>query len=463
LIQIGRKDILWNYAATFLKIAASVLLLPFILRLMPSEMVGIWSVFMTTTAFAGLLDFGFNPSFTRNVTYVFSGVQTLKANGFESRSAGVRSIDYGLLKGVISAMKWFYLRMSVILFLLLGALGTYFIYTLMQNYKGDRHEVYLAWALLCIINTYNLYTLYYDSLLQGRGLVKRSKQIMIAGQTVYIVIAIILLLTGYGLVAVVSAQASSVIIIRWLSYQSFFTGEIKQNLQTVLPRPRKEVLAAIYPNAVKIGLTSLGGFMVQRSAIIIGSLYLSLDEIASYGITMQLITVIAGLATIYTATYQPRIVQLRVTQDNQEIKKIYLKGQMIMLLTIITGGLFLLTYGEWALNLIGSKTHFIPVGMVLIAIIISFLENNHAVAGGILLTKNEVPFFRAALLSGGVTVLLLLMLFRFTDIGLWAMIAAPGIAQAMYQNWKWPIVVIHELEITKKDISKSISGILNLK
>ena len=100
-MQISKKDVLWNYAATFLKIAASVLLLPIILRRMPTEMVGIWSVFMTITAFSTLLDFGFSPSFTRNVTYIFSGVRTLQKKGFEVVDEQSASIDYGLLKGII--------------------------------------------------------------------------------------------------------------------------------------------------------------------------------------------------------------------------------------------------------------------------------------------------------------------------------------------------------------------------
>jgi O-antigen/teichoic acid export membrane protein len=460
-MQIGRKDIIWNYAATFLKIASSVLLLPFILRVMPSETVGIWSVFMTLTAFAGLLDFGFSPSFTRNVTYVFSGVRTLKAKGFESVSTENQTIDYRLLKGVISAMRWFYFRMAIILFLLLATLGTYYIYSLLQNYKGEHQEVYIAWALLCFINTYNLFTLYYDSLLQGKGLVKRSKQIVIAGQTVYLVIAAILILAGYGLVAIVSAQVSSVFIIRWLSYHSFFTQEIKQELHNVNAFPKKDILEVIYPNALKIGLTSVGAFMVQRSAIVIGSLYLSLEEIASYGITIQLIMVLAGFATIYTTTYLPKIAQLRVEENNQAIKELYLKGQMVLLLTYIAGGMILLILGEWALNFIGSQTRFMPTLIVLMAIIISFLENNHGIAGTILLTKNEVPFFKASLFAGCTTILLLLLLFQFTNFGLWAMIAAPGIAQGVYQNWKWPFVVFKELEITKKDISKAIIRIIN--
>jgi len=422
---------------------------------MPSEKVGIWSIFMTITAFAGLLDFGFNPAFTRNVTYIFSGVRNLKVKGVEPISADIQTIDYGLLKGLIGAMRWFYLRMAIVLLLVLASLGTYYIYSLLHNYTGNKQEVYIAWSILCIINTYNLFTLYYDTLLQGKGLVKRSKQIVIIGNTVYLIIASVLIIAGYGLVAIVSAQASTVIIIRWLSYHSFFTREIKQLLNSAKPRPKKEVLNAIYPNALKIGLTTLGGFMVQRSAIIIGSLYLTLKEIATYGITMQLIAVVAGLAGIYTATYQPKIAQLRVGKNNPAIKELYLKGLIVLLLTYISGGMGLFITGEWILNYIGSQTQLMPSILLLLAIVISFLENNHAIAGGILLTNNEVPFFKASLVAGVTTMLLLIIMIYFAHMRIWAMVLAPGIAQ-LYNNWKWPYEVFNQLNISYIDIEKTI-------
>jgi len=460
-MQIGRKDIYWNYAATFLRIAAAAILLPFILRMMPSEMVGIWTVFITITAFAGLLDFGFNPSFSRNVTYIFSGVRTLKVTGFDYVPKESQSIDYGLLKGLIEAMRWFYLRMAIALLLLLTTLGTYYIYNLLQKYNGNHREVYLAWILLCLINTYSLFTLYYDSLLQGKGLVKISKQIIIIGQTVYLTIAAFLILFGYGLVAIVTAQASSVIIVRWLSHNSFITRELKQELKNVNPHPVKEILKAIYPNALKIGLTTLGGFAVQRSAIIIGSLYLPLQEIGSYGITMQLIAVITGLAGIYTATFQPKIAQLRIEKKNEAIKVLYLRGQLVQLLTYFIGGITLLIIGKWTLNLIGSQTQLMPTSLLFAAIIISFLENNHSIAGGILLSNNEVPFFKASLIAGAVTIILLIGMFQFANMNLWPLILAPGIAH-LYNNWKWPTEVYLQLGISKKDFMKTILNLTKL-
>jgi len=416
---------------------------------------------MTITSIISLLDFGFNPSFTRNVTYIFSGVNQLKAKGFVNVLEVNFMVDYGLLKGVISAMKWFYLRGALILFLLLVTIGTYYIYSILKNYHGIHSEVYIAWGVLCIINTYNLFTLYYDSLLQGKGLIKRSKQIVIIGQLVYLLIASILIIEGKGLIAIVAAQASSVIIVRLLSYYSFFTKEINQKLSIAISRSKSEILEAIYPNAIKVGLTSFGGFMVQKSAIVIGALYLSLEEIASYGITMQLITVIGGLSGVYTATYLPKITNLMLKNDREAIKTLYIKGEIVLLLTYLAGGFSLLFLGEWILNLAGSNTHLMPSGLMLLALLLSFEQTNITIAGGILLAKNEVPFFKAALISGGSIVIGLFIAFQILDAGIFIMLFIPLLVDFSYQTWKWPLEVKRDLNISMRDIVTTLKNIRN--
>ena len=444
-MQIGRKDVYWSYAATFLQIGAGVILLPFVLRAFPQETMAIWTIFMTIIALSSMLDFGFNPSFARNVSYVVSGVKELKVTGHEIVENTNREIDYGLFKGLINAMRWFYGRMALVLFVLLTTAGTFYIYTILQTYSYCHREVYIAWAILCIINAYSLYTMYYDSLLQGQGLIMRARQIQIVGQSVYLLVAIVLILLNFSLIAVVSAQALSVIIRRLLSYKTIYTSAFKQHLRGAVAHSRKEVLKLISPNAIKLGLTILGGFLVTRSAIIIGSLYLSLDMIASYGITIQIVAIIAALASVYFAAYQPKTAQYRAQNNIYEIKRIYIKTCLLLFATFIVCGAILLGFGDWALGLINSQTPLLPNALIALVLLVALLEANHATAGGFLLTKNEVPFFKASLISGTATVLLLLVFLNYTELGAWALILAPGIAQACYQNWKWPMVVIKEL------------------
>jgi O-antigen/teichoic acid export membrane protein len=455
-INIGRKDVLWNYAATFLQIGVGVILLPFILRVFPQETVAIWTIFTTIIILASLLDFGFNPSFARNISYVVSGVKELKVTGYNTVESHNSDVNYSLFKGLINAMKWFYARAAAILFALLATAGTYYMHTVLKTYTGSHTEVYIAWGILVAINSYSLYTMYYDSLMQGKGLIKRSKQIQIVGQSVYLIVAVVLILLRFNLIAVVSAQALSIIIRRILSYRTIYTGEFKRYLHNVKAQARKGIIKVIYPNAVKMMTAGLGWLLVSRASIIMGSLYLPLATIASYGITIQVIAIIASIASVYFAAYQPKIVQYRVQNDNAAIKHLYLKGCLLLLGVFVLGGAALILFGEWALSLIGSQTPFLSKSFITVALLIYLLEVNNSGATSILLTKNEVPFFKAALFSGAFSVVLLFGFLSCTNLNAWGLLLAQGIAQGCYQNWKWTTMVVKELKVNSRDVYESL-------
>ena len=74
----------------------------------------------------------------------------------------------------------------------------------------------------------------------------------------------------------------------------------------------------------------------------------------------------------------------------------------------------------------------------------------------VLSTKNEIPFFKASLFAGGLMLILLFIFLRYTTLGIWSLILAPGIAQNIYQNWKWPYEVFSEFKIKIRDIKRVV-------
>ena len=441
--NIGKKDFVWTLLATFFKIGAGVLLFPFILRMLPAEKVGVWTIFTTIAQLTYLFDFGFNTSFARNVSYVFSGVKTLKKEGYDVVD-DVESVDYGLLAGTIRAMRYFYSRMAIVLFVLFAVVGTIYIHSLMTEYSGDVREVYVAWIVVVVINCYNLYTLYYESLLNGRGLVKRVHQIIFAGNVVYILFAIVLIMMGGGLVAIVSSQAISVLLVRFLSKRAFFTKDIVENLRIAEGDDYKKILSAITPNAVKVGLTSLGGFIINKSSIFIGSLFVSLELMASYGITLQLLVVIGMMGGIVSRVYMPKVFQWRVEGRVDLVKKMFYASSVVMFVVFVLSGVIIVLWGDWMLGVLKSGTMLLPTGLLILVWVQHYLEYNHANAAQYLLARNEVPFFKASLMSALGVIVLLLVFVVWLDWGLLGMILAPTIVQAVYQNWKWPLEVIKE-------------------
>lgn len=442
--HIGKKEILWSYAGTFFMIGAGVILLPFILSNMPDETVGIWSIFQTITFLVLLLDFGFRPSFARNISYIFSGVKTLQKEGVAHADTD-SEVDYGLLKGTLVAMRRFYRYMALAVLILLATAGTAYFYFILQKYSGDKQDALIAWIVLILINCYNLYTFYYDALLTGKGYIKRSQQINMLGQAIYIALAIGLIYAGFGLTAIVASQLVATIIRRVLSYHVFFTKELKAHLALAPVKEPKEILSAITPNAVKVGLTQLGGFLVNKSALLIGSAFLTLDQIASYGITMQVMDILARCAMVLYIAYMPRLAQCRANNDIVQLRKYYVWCTASFIAIFAAGGGIWLILGDPLLRLIGSQTLFLPTPLLGLALVIALLEHNHAVSAGFIMADNKIPFFIPSLASGAATVLLLWIFLDPLHMGLWGLIMAPGIAQLAYQNWKWPSMIIREL------------------
>ena len=442
--NIGKREIIWSYAGTAFMIGAGVILLPFILHKMPQETVGIWNIFQTITALVLLLDFGFRPTFARNISYIFSGVKSLQRNGV-AHTTSEAAVDYSLLKGTLLAMKRFYRWMALAVFALLATAGTAYFYYILQKYSGDRQDALIAWILLIAINCYNLYTFYYEALLTGKGYVTRAQQINMLGQAVYLALAIGLIYAGFGLTAIVASQLISTVIRRILTYRVFFTPELKANIESVEPQEPKAILSAISPNAIKIGLTQLGGFMVNKSAILIGSAFLTLEQVACYGITIQVMDILARCATVFYQSYLPKLAQCRAENDLNGLKRYYILCTGSLLAVYAVGSVAWLFLGNWALDIIQSQTHFVPTAMLMVMLLISTLEHNHAVSAGFIMADNKIPFFIPSLVSGAATVVLLWVFLSPLHMGIWGLILAPGIAQLAYQNWKWPSVVIKEL------------------
>lgn len=452
-MQIGKIDVLWNYFATFFKIAASAILLPIILHVLPAQDVGVWAIFSSIAALIFLLDMGFNSSFSRTVTYVFSGVQTLEREGLQAEDISAnREINYDLLNGVLIAMKWFYSRVALVLLILLLTLGSWYIKELLTTYNGNKDQIIIAWVLFCLINTYNLYTLYYDALLEGRGMIRVSKQITVIGNVLYLTTGSILVWKGFGLVALVLAQLVSVVFIRICSYRVFFTRDLLEKLAKADKSLRSYVLNAVYPNALKYGITSFGGFMIQKSAVFIGSIFITLAAIGSFGITKQLMDILVAVANITLATYLPQIAKLRVDKKTSQIKEIYIKGIIISNVVFIAGATGIICLGQLTLTFLDSNTNLVSLKVMIAMAFSSLIGLNAGISGAVISTRNEIPFMKPSLYSGLATVILLLLIFKFTNLGLLGMALAPGIVDLCYQGWKWPLVVIKEFNIKPKDV-----------
>jgi hypothetical protein len=165
---------------------------------------------------------------------------------------------------------------------------------------------------------------------------------------------------------------------------------------------------------------------------------------------------ISTLGLAWYSTFYSKTSQYRVKEDVASTKRLYIKGNLNLILMFILGGSGLLLFGSDIFLLIKSNTALLCSGYLFLMLLFSFLDARQVMANGTILAKNEVPFFKADIISGVCSVVVLFLMFHFTSLGVLSIILATGLVSCAYMNWKVPLTVAREIRLTWRDYQKVV-------
>lgn len=439
-----KKDVLWGYLSQFLQYGAALLVLPLLLRKLNSAELGVWYVFMTISALVSMLDMGLAPTLARNVSYVMGGAKRLQKNGYEViEQAG--EVDYGLLKAMIAASRRIFFGIAVVALVLLALPGSAYIVHVAQAQIESR-SVLLAWGIFVLASVVNLFYKYYTPLLQGRGLFVGFYKSNALANLGFVAVSAVLLQAGLGLLAVALGYLVSALLGRWLSWRYFYDASFKAKLAQApaAPLSTADILGTMWHNAWRLGLGIMGAFLILRANTLLASAYLGLATTAAYALTLQVLSVLQSVSTVVFNVQLPKLAQYRVTNQRQALVRTMEQGLGYALGLFTLGMLGLLWLGSPLIHAIGGQTQLLPVPLLAWTGLTILLELNHSLAAGVIVTGNQVPFVKPALLSGVAIVLSSWLGLHYGGFGLAWLIGSQFTVQLAYNNWKWPWMIYQE-------------------
>lgn len=444
-INVSKKDIIGSYVAKFFNLATGLIVLPLILKFLSSEEVGMNYLMITVSSMVALLDFGFTPQFSKNITYAISGVESIKSDGIDNVHSNTP--NYRLLSIVIKTSKYVYKRISWIVLIIMLTFGSAYIYKVTDGFTSVNNSL-IIWITYSVSTFFNTYFNYLNCLLLGSGKIYESNIGMILSKATYIIVCIILLLIGYGLFSIVIANFISPFVQRYYSYKVFYTVEMNTLLTDKVSKDEiKDTFNAIWYNAKKLGINFVGAYLINKCAMFLIGFYFSLETIASYGLLIQITGVISSVSAIPLSTYYPKLSSLIVLNDTQGIKKIIALTNIIYWICMVLGCITLILFAPYILALIGSNTVLPSNTICIIYLIIIALEQNHSNFATIITSYNTVPFVKAAIYSGIAILVLTLISLQFTKSGLLGVILVQGLVQLSYNNWYWPRYVLQRINV----------------
>lgn len=439
--MIAAKNLSWGVLAQASSLCAGLVLLPIILWQLDSSEVGIWFVFTSMASFVSLCELGFQSTIIRNVSYAFVGAESLPKEA-EVVCAEDKAINRPLYSALYYASRRIYFYIS-----LLVAFVLYFIGTIYLLYLGSKETIDLAifvgWSLYASSIVVNFYYGYlYCFMMGSRELVSAYKTVVL-NRMLVVVLSVVLLLGDQGVVGLSLSAFLAMLLSRVYAKHLF-----KSNLSSMLLKRHDiyntkiwEVIRVLWHNAKKMGITSVGAFLISRSNIFIASTFLSLSSVGTYAITLQIFSTINTVIASIFQIKVPSFSEFHAKSLKSQSLALYARLLSCLLpLAIILYLSFIFCSGK-IIEFIGSDVSFV-IGLELYVMALAMLlELNHSLAATLITTTNRIPFVQASIISGVAIVVISAFLVGYVGLGVLGLVSAQFFVQILYNNWRWPLWV----------------------
>ncbi len=432
-------NIFWSYVGTGLSISVNIILLPFVLHFLSAPEIGMWYVFSSLNVLVNLLDFGFNATLMRNVAYAWNGSGELKSEGVgDGVQAG--EVSRELLANVIHTCRFIYAGISIVALALMVSLGTAYVHVVSQDPGNPMWEA--SWIVYAAGVFLNLYYGYMNACLRGINSVAENYKTVAASKLLQLALTPVLLILGFGLLGTSVAYFFSCIILRAMLSHYLFSSDLIPKLSlrelAALPKqPIKDLVKTIWHNAWRDGLVTVSIYLSTQANTLICSAVLGLSSASTYGLSIQITTVISNLAYIWYNANMPKIQGYVARGENSKVAGVVRQSLLAYSSISVAGYAVFVIAGPPVIGFFKPTMTFDMTVLVLICGYM-FLYRGINLFASVISCYNTIPYMPAFATTSVASVLLSYACAAFLHMGELSLVLPPILANLAYNVWKWP-------------------------
>lgn len=451
------SDVVWNYIGTFFSMASNFLLIPLLLLFLSTEQIGLWYVFTAISGFSQLLEFGFTSTLSRNILYCLNGARRLTKRGFDPFSVEP-GIDWHLTRVVLKTSKAIYAAVGLIALAVASTLGSAYIFSVTDGFAIPGSL--LSWLVFLVSIFSNLYFLYCLTFLRGIGDVAGENKAKTIARVSQLVVTALLLVAGLGLIAAAIGFFINSILMRlaatWLFSRNMLIRDgLTSDSSPVGRDEMRDVFGTVSFVAWRDGVVSLAWYGATQAMSLLCSAFLGLAETATYSVLLQFTNAMYNISSVNIRSSFPAFQAAYVAGDQQVQQDVLSRGisAYVMLYATVTLVVtaFLPVLGLFKSDFMCDRWLFVGLSVYY------FLLSQHSLFCMIIVSMNEIPYFKAYIVTTAFGIALSTLLCGIMGFGSWGLVLGQAIPQLAYNNWRWPKYVLDREELSYRGIM--INGI----
>ena len=440
MFEIKKKDLFYGYIAYFFKYAGNILVLPFVVRNLLSSEYAIWNIFLAISTFVVLFDLGYGVVIQRYVMYAYSGAEEIGSNTVSQKTKSTEP-NYKLLYQIMIASNKIYSRISKICSIALIILSPYIVYISSSKYSSI--QILIPWLVFSFSVVINMYILSDATIIKGLGLIGQLQKITLINSIFSTLVKMISLELGLGILGLsISFLVTSIL----LAMQYMKIISIEKNKNIILYNSMKKTFDCDFVESYKvikekskgIGGVLISNFVQNQLFTILAPIFISLEIMGRYGLSWQVISIVASLSSITFTTYTMRMGNYLVSNKTKELKETFSITVSIFLVLYFTGSLITLSFGKNVLSFFGSNTELLPRFQLILVVIFGFIIQINQKATNIISLSNNQNYVKSLMVSSGLIAVINMVLLLF-GFGITEVLISGILIHSSYNLWKWTL------------------------
>jgi O-antigen/teichoic acid export membrane protein len=252
---------------------------------------------------------------------------------------------------------------------------------------------------------------------------------------------------GGGLISVPLAGICSGFAL-WLMSRRRCLEELKPTTGEQARGEVGELLSVVWPNSWRAGLKIGSEYVANVSLMSLCSTHFGLGVAAQYGLSIQLLGILQQLAGVWTQVKWPVAGQLRAQKRLADMRRLLWSRAWLQNVTFAVGAAVLVVVAEPLLRLVRIQKDPLSPGLFALLAVNHFLYLRFAFWVYLIATDNRLPSLWPTVVTNVVAVAGTMVLIRFFDWGIEAVVVAPLVAGLLFNYWYWMLAGARELGTT---------------
>lgn len=408
----------------------SIIQLRLILEFLPTDIAGMWLLFLSVGAYIAFLDFGISPTLSREISFLLGA------------SDGVGKSHEQQVADLLATC----LRM----FLVLACVAIVFGAILMEVYLWSQPQiehagtVKWAWLIFLAGASINIIGGAAFAALYGLGDVATERIIRSITLLCGLGLSYLSLYFGYGIIGLAVSWVLQNLIARLIAIWALYAYH--PWLAHVKGRAKKVLFLKIAGPSFKWAAMGFGAILILQTDNIIIATMLGPAFIPQYEAVAKIAVALMTLSLLIVNSSTPFLSKAYAAGQHEQVNVMLLKNVRLAMFAMAVLVPFMALFGGEVVDIWLGPGNFVGNYVLWTMLTMVFLEVHHVALATATMATGRIAFMWIALGAGVLNILLSLLLVQ--RLGLWGVALGTMIAQMLTNNWYAPYLTLKHFAVS---------------